>query len=152
MDTVATPTTSAAGATTETAVPDVAPMTVIVETLITPEMFDVMEPEESGTVAEVTLVIRTPKRTDRGFLRRQRHALMLKRKTEEGDISPELVDDMVNFILPYVESPRNRAAATELLLDASEEDFNSIITAITATAKGGNTPVPMTSDAPTVAG
>ena len=65
------------------------------------------------------LKFKAPTRDEPGFLRRQRAA---SRLLTQG-ITPEIVDEMVEFLLPNVEEPADREEARTALLDASQEQF-----------------------------
>jgi len=79
---------------------------------------------------EVTMTIPGPDAP--GFLRRQKAAMtfsqLLADKTARMD--PEAVDEMVTFLLPFVEHPEDRKAASEALWDMSENQFNDAMKAV----------------------
>lgn len=64
-----------------------------------------------------------------GFLRRQRdaakHLDALKRTA-----SLAALDEMISFLLQFVETPHDREIARELLLDLSRDDYNKLLAAI----------------------
>lgn len=66
-----------------------------------------------------------------GFLRRTRRALELREQMQGGKPTPKTVDDLVEFLLPYVSDPPDRDQARELLWDASEADFKNMLHAVT---------------------
>lgn len=76
------------------------------------------------------LHITLPDRNTPGYLRRMREALRFQ---ELLSIQPtvETMDLMVDFLLTYVDKPEDRSEARELLLDASEQQFMDILSAIT---------------------
>lgn len=76
------------------------------------------------------LNIEAPGRDDPGFLRRTRRALELAESLKASDPSPRLLDDLVEFVLPYVVKPKDRKAAEEALLDLSQNEFDKIMDAI----------------------
>ena len=73
--------------------------------------------------------ISPPQKTDKGYLRRTRTFLELQVAFSQ-DPSPELIDKMVENILPFVSVPVDRGEAFDVLLDASEGEFNEIMEAI----------------------
>jgi hypothetical protein len=47
-----------------------------------------------------------------------------------ADKSPTIIDEIVEFLLPYVEEPADRKEANEALWDATKEQFDSLLAAI----------------------
>lgn len=88
------------------------------------------------------LVFTPPGRNAPGFLRRQRDALQFQRTIQSGDFGPELVDQMIALLLPFVEQPTDRAEAAELLLDASEEHFDVMLKAVQGVSPNPTPPAP----------
>lgn len=88
------------------------------------------------------LVFKAPGKDAPGFLRRQRDALRFQERLTSGNIGPQLVDEMIALLLPYVEEPVDRAVAEEALLNASETEFQLMLKAITG---GSVNPTPETS-------
>jgi hypothetical protein len=72
-----------------------------------------------------------------GFLKRQRQALEFKRQMQ-GDIGPEMVDRMVDYLVPYVSEPADRDEAREALMEATQTQFMEMLAAI---GGGGATPL-----------
>ena len=66
-----------------------------------------------------------------GFLRRQRKALEFAEEFSRGTVSPGTVDALVEFLVEYVTAPVSRDDAIEALWDASEEQFNELLSALT---------------------
>lgn len=75
------------------------------------------------------LVFEPPSKDTPGFLRRQRRALELKDQAKL-DPTPATIDEMVEFLLPYVKEPEDRKEAADALWDASEEQFNQLLDVI----------------------
>ena len=73
-----------------------------------------------------------PGKDSPGYLRRARRALGFQDAISEGDITVQILDNLIEFILDYVVEPTDRDEARELLLDASENDYNTILAGITA--------------------
>lgn len=71
-----------------------------------------------------------PTKETPGFLRRQRAALEFQARTRAG-MTPDLVDEMVQFLVPYVSVPESREEAAEALWDASQEQFDTLFNALT---------------------
>lgn len=75
------------------------------------------------------LVFEPPTKQTPGYPRRMRQALELRQRIE-GNLEPELVDILIDFLLPYVSEPKGKEAAREALLDASQEQFDSMLAAV----------------------
>lgn len=70
-------------------------------------------------------------------------ALNFSEKIQSGKLSASLVDDLVDFLVGFVTEPKDKTKAKEILLDASQEQFESMLSAVT----GGNAnPVPLPSE------
>lgn len=65
-----------------------------------------------------------------GYLRRQRKALELFERLE-GSPSPQLIDEMVEFLVEFVDVPEDPEEAREALWDASEEQFKQLLGVVT---------------------
>ena len=78
-----------------------------------------------------------------GFLRRQRKALEFAEEFAQGTVTPGTVDALVEFLVEYVTKPANKDEAKEALWDASEDQFNMLLGALT-----GQGEVPPEADAP----
>ena len=74
------------------------------------------------------LKIEVPGREAPGYFRRQRVAMEVQKQL--GERTPESVDSMVNYLLPFVKEPVDRKVATEALWDASQEQIDEILAAI----------------------
>ena len=74
-----------------------------------------------------------PDRDAPGFLRRQRGVLEMRQRMT-GDLTPDSVDALVEFLLPYVLEPADRDQAREALWDASQEQFDDMLQALTGSA------------------
>lgn len=71
-----------------------------------------------------------------GFLRRVRRAAILQDSLKH-DFSATTIDDVVAFLADFVTVPATRAEAIEALLDASSDQFEQLLTAVT----GGTSPL-----------
>lgn len=90
-----------------------------------------------------TLVIQVPDKRAPGFLRRQRRALQFQSAIRSGELTLEIFDELIAFLVDFVEEPKDRNAAREILLDGSQEDFEAFLDEI----KGVNTEaVPLSSN------
>lgn len=85
-----------------------------------------------------------PTKETPGFLRRSKKAAEFAERMKAG-VNPNLYDDMVEFILPFIEEPQDRDAARELLWDASQQQFEDIMKAF---GGGNDTAVPPPSNPP----
>jgi hypothetical protein len=76
------------------------------------------------------LVLKVPKRKDRGYLKRQRTALNFSAKLDAMEINEKVVDEIIEFCLPYVIEPDDRDDAREALEWASEDEIKELLAAI----------------------
>jgi len=76
------------------------------------------------------IVFEPPSAETPGYLRRTRMALEFRQKSAT-DAGPKLIDDMIEFLLPYVKEPADRSEAREALLDATQAQFMELIDAVT---------------------
>lgn len=81
------------------------------------------------------LVIEAPGRKSPGFLLRMRQATHIMAALK-SDITPEVMDELVAFLTPYVVQPTDRAEATEMLWQASQEQIEEAMRAV-----GGGAPL-----------
>lgn len=81
-----------------------------------------------------TLKIELPTRETKGYWRRVKRASALRVAMLNG-MTPELCDEVVEFLLPFITIPINRDEAREVLLDASQNDFEKMMQAFHG---GGN--------------
>ena len=98
------------------------------------------------------LIIELPGKDEKGFLRRTRKALQLKEMLERtgiDNVDSSIIDDLLDFILIYVKQPSDKVAAREMLLDASEEQFHSIVSALSSGETNPTSPQPNESDSRT---
>lgn len=65
-----------------------------------------------------------------GFLRRQKRALEFQQKFKPENMSPELVDDIIDFLADFVTEPVKMEDRKEALLDATQEQFEQLIKSI----------------------
>ena len=63
-----------------------------------------------------------PTRDDAGYLRRKRELAELV----EAAPTPENLDAMFKFLLPFIEKPENRKEAMEALLDMTEAEYGKV--------------------------
>jgi hypothetical protein len=91
------------------------------------------KPESDGAGEDVVihkLVLKVPKRTDRGYLKRQRTALNFSAKLDAMEVDEKVVDEIIEFCLPYVIEPEDKDAAKEALEWASEDEIKELLAAI----------------------
>lgn len=88
------------------------------------------------------IIFKVPDKTTPGYLRRSKKALEFAQKLG-GTATPELIDEMVDFLVDYVSSPTERDAKIEALWDATEEQFGDMLSALTG---GGASTVPPEND------
>lgn len=88
------------------------------------------------------LVIEAPGRKSPGFLLRMRQATHIMAALKSDAITPEVMDELVAFLVPYVVKPSDRAKATEMLWQASQEQIEEAMRAV-----GGGDPLSASSTA-----
>lgn len=97
------------------------------------------------------LAFRVPGRDEPGFLRRLRAASKyrqsLQRALDTGDDAAW--NDVIGFLIEYVEEPRDRREARELLLDASENEILHLLDLITG-RNGDEVPLATTTPASSI--
>ncbi len=76
------------------------------------------------------LTFRVPAPSAPGYLLRQRRASEFSTALREGNLTPAAWDALVEFFLDYVDEPRDRDAARELIWQASEEDYDRMLGAL----------------------
>ena len=77
------------------------------------------------------LVFEVPGPDASGYLRRQRKALEFRLASN----TPEGLDSLVNFLVEYVKVPEDREDAKSALWDASEEQIDELLDAISGAGK-----------------
>lgn len=90
-------------------------------------------PESDGPGEDVIvhkLVLEVPKKSDRGYLKRQRTALNFSAKLDAMEVDEKVVDEIIEFCLPYVIEPKDRDDAKEALEWASEDEIKGLLAAI----------------------
>lgn len=81
------------------------------------------------------LVFNPPPPDSPGYLRRARKSLEFRQAINQKDAGPETIDSLVDFLLPYVEEPKDRPEAKEALLDATEAQFLQLIDVVSGNAE-----------------
>lgn len=76
----------------------------------------------------IRLTLQLPSRQAPGFLRRQQQIARIQHALQGGDLSA--FGDLVDFLLPFVAEPADRAAARDALLDASQEQLEGALHAL----------------------
>lgn len=71
-----------------------------------------------------------------GFLRIQKKALTLAKAMRPGNIEPETIDDMVEFLLPFVTEPVDRDEAREAIWDCTRKQWEDMLNAIMGNVSG----------------
>jgi hypothetical protein len=79
---------------------------------------------------EITLEFEIPGREAPGFLKRQREALKFRERMQ-GDVTPETLDDLVDYLAQFVTSPAEKADKVAALWEASEAQFMTLLNALT---------------------
>ena len=84
-----------------------------------------------------TIVFEPPSKDEPGYLKRVKKALQLREDMEENP-NPKTVDEIVEFLIPYVKEPQDRNKANELLWEASEDQFMSLMELVGGQSDNGN--------------
>jgi hypothetical protein len=84
-----------------------------------------------------TLRFKVPGPDSPGYLKRMRRALTFQRSLTD-DLTPEKLDELVKFLAGYVTEPEGEQERIEALYDASQEEFEQLLGALT----GENAPDP----------
>ena len=93
----------------------------------------------------MSVKFQAPDSTTPGFLKRMKRALSFSEQIQAGKLSAEMIDGLVDFLADFVIEPTDRNEAKLLLLDASQEQFEGMLAAVT----GANAnPVPLASEKP----
>lgn len=79
----------------------------------------------------ITLEFEVPGRQDPGFLIRQRRAMEFASKFNEESRDPTVLDEMVDFLADFVTVPAEREQAIDALWNASQEQFEGMLEALT---------------------
>lgn len=83
------------------------------------------------------LVFRVPGREAPGFLRRQMRALEFRDRLQGDDVSAATVQALVEFLAEFVAEPEEIEARREALMEASQQEFEDLLTAIGGQAEAG---------------
>lgn len=76
------------------------------------------------------IVFEPPTDETPGFLRLQKNVLRMSSRLQKNDVSEELVDEMIEMLLPFVVEPVDRDQAREALLDASKKQYMAMLNGI----------------------
>lgn len=89
------------------------------------------------------LVFEPPSSEAPGYLRRMRRALELQNALkEEGMVHVDVLDGIVELLLPFVKEPEDRDVAREALWDASKSDFDRMLKAVSGSEDEKEDPTP----------
>ena len=89
------------------------------------------------------LVFSLPDKETPGFLRRSKAAFEFQNKLKADTIDSKVIDDIVTFLLPFIKEPVDRLEAAETLWDASQAQFEELMSALvgqTNPTKAENSP------------
>lgn len=76
------------------------------------------------------IVISVPGPDAPGYLRRMRRLAAFAKAAQDEAMSPEMVDNLVEFLLDFVTEPEDRDEAREALYDLSQKEFEGILAQI----------------------
>ena len=79
------------------------------------------------------IIFNAPAKDKPGYLKRMKKAVTFGNALSGGQATPELLDDLVEFLADYVTDPPARADAIAALWDATETQFMQLIEVV----KGG---------------
>lgn len=68
-----------------------------------------------------------------GYLKRLKKGLEYRAKIAGKKPDPEMIDDMVEFLIEYIEEPKDRDEAREAMMNANEDQYNYVIDMIIGT-------------------
>lgn len=74
--------------------------------------------------------IKPPTPDSPGFLYRTKRALLLQRALAEPQMSADAIDQIVEFLLPYIVKPEGDKDKREALLMASQSQFMELFNAV----------------------
>lgn len=80
-------------------------------------------------MSEIEIEFLPPDADEPGYLLREKTRLEYLAEFNRG-ASPEVVEKMVNFLLPYVEKPEDRKEAREALWQMSNNQFKQLLEVI----------------------
>lgn len=97
---------------------------------------------------EIRLEITPPDENAPGFLRRQHRLIQFMHRLEESErtkkYDPDMISDMVAFLVDFVVDPKDPKEAEEILWDLSQVQYMKIMEDI----QGGSDLVPPTKESP----
>ena len=76
------------------------------------------------------IVFKVPDKKSPGFLRRMMAAGRFSELMRKGETGDAYYDNLIQFLLNFVEEPKDRDEAREALLDASEEQYVALLDAV----------------------
>jgi len=95
----------------------------------------------AGPAGGAVLKFEAPGKDDQGFLERTQRALEFKDRLISGNVGAAIVDELIEFLLPYVVEPADREEARETLLHgASQTQFLDMMAAMTGGGQEGEVP------------
>lgn len=92
----------------------------------------------------MSVKFQAPDVTTPGFLKRMKRALSFSEQIQAGKLSADMIDGLVDFLADFVIEPKDRQEVKDLLLDASQEQFEQMLAAVT----GGSPAVPLQKSEP----
>ena len=88
------------------------------------------------------LEIKPPTPDSPGFLYRTKRALLLQRVLAEPQLSADAIDQIVEFLIPYIVRPEGESEKREALMMASQSQFMELFNAVAGS--GGEATDPKT--------
>lgn len=65
-----------------------------------------------------------------GYLRLQRNVLAINERVQKGEFTADMIDAMIEVLLPFVVKPIDREEARDALLDASKAQYQAMLNAV----------------------
>lgn len=94
----------------------------------------------------IVLKFEAPTRQSRGFLKRARQAMVFQTAVKDNDLTPKILDGMVDFLSDYIIEPSDRDEAKGLLWDASQDDFEKMLSAVVGGGETSDDPLAKNAD------
>lgn len=76
------------------------------------------------------MIFNLPDAKTPGYLRRMQKASELAAASKGGELTPEVVGMMVDFLVDFVTEPKDRKEAKEALWDATQEQIDQMLSAV----------------------
>jgi len=89
---------------------------------------------KNGKTPEVVknheVVFEPPTDESPGYLRLQKNVLKVKDRMDKGEYTAEMIDEVIELLLPFVVEPVDRDEAREAMLDISKKQYQQMLNAV----------------------